>query len=381
MKLAKNGFLLLLSMILLTGCWDSNENTRMFYAHALGIDYKEGEYVVYTQLISFINVAKSDSVNQDNIQSEVNSYTGHTLNEALDKLYNEVDQKVYWGHLSFIIFSEEALKGDRLNNVINATTRFIETRYLTWIYATDDPISDFLTVLPLLKGAITLTRLSDPLNPYESQSFIEPINIRKLIIDLNEPGHEAKIPYVQIEKGWQNQKGSNQSVKQAGVAIITPKTFKGFVKGEQSHGLKWVTDEFFQARITAKYNSEYLSATINHVKTKITPIVEGSKIKFDIDITLTASLASFTGDINAKEVEDAVVKQMKKEIKDTYQAGLDKEVDIYQFSESLYRQDVKAWKKFNTNGKIELSEDSLRNIRVDVQKVDSGRKAFKESID
>lgn len=273
------------------------------------------------------------------------------------------------------------MKENRLNSVINALTRFPDTRYLTWIYSTDEPLSEFLTVTPLLKRSITLTRLADPQNSYEKESFIEPMNVRRLLIDLNEPGHEVNIPYVRLKEGWQTQKEPDKSIETAGVGIITPHTFKGYIKGEKANGLKWLSNETVQSRITTNTDgNQYISVTVKNLKTTITPIVKGNNVKFDINIALTASLSSFTGNISTKDIEKAVIKQVKKEVKDTYNAGLEKETDIYRLSEVIYRQKVNFWRDNQKNGKIDLSEDSIQRINVVVQQIESGRKSYKESI-
>ncbi|KGR76907.1 Ger(x)C family spore germination protein [Ureibacillus sinduriensis] len=378
----KRLFLLLAGTLILSGCWDINENERMYYVQGMGVDYKDGEYEVFIQIISFSNVAKTESVNQDVIQSEVNSFKGKTLGEAFDHLYNAIDEKLYWGHFSFIILKDAAMEENRLNSVINVLTRFPDTRYLTWVYSTDEPLSEFLTVTPLLRRSITLTRVADPLNSFERESFIEPIDIRKLLIALNEPGYEVNIPYIRLKEGWESQKEPSKSIETAGIGILTPSNFKGYIKDEKALGLKWLTNETKQSRITTKIdNNQYISVFIKNLKTKIDPVIKGNKLQFDINIALTASLGSFTGKLEAKDIEQAVTKQITKEVKETYKAGLEKNIDIYRFSEVLYRQKVDVWQEKQTDGKIKLTEESIRDINISVQQVESGRKSFKESIE
>jgi len=367
----------------LAGCWDLDENERMYYVHGAGIDYKDGLYEVSLQIISFSNVAKSDQVNQDAIQSEVTTFTGKTPDEAFSKHYNALDEKVFWGHFSFIVFGQDALKDNRLNAMINDVTRYSDTRYNTWVYTTKEPLKDLLIALPLLKRSITLTKLADPLNSFEQQSYVEPINIRKLILHLNEPGYEVNIPFVEFKSGWMNQKGmEDQTIEIGGVGIISKNEFKGIIKNKDADGLKWVSKETISARVTSTFeNNEPFSATANDITFKIEPIMNGNDVKFDINVTLTASLGSFTGKVNATDIKKAVSKQIKKEIEDTYKKGLEMDVDIYELSEVLYRKNLKLFKKLENEGKIELTEDSIRNIEVDVQKVETGRKSFEETIE
>ncbi|WP_323646722.1 hypothetical protein [Lysinibacillus xylanilyticus] len=102
----------LATSLLLSGCWDVTEPQRMYYVDGLGIDYKEGQYEIYLQLINFTNVATSESSNPNPqaAQAEVGQAKGNTLEEALFKLFRSIDQKVFWGHMTYIIFSKEAMQ-------------------------------------------------------------------------------------------------------------------------------------------------------------------------------------------------------------------------------------------------------------------------------
>ncbi|MDN4492677.1 Ger(x)C family spore germination protein [Ureibacillus aquaedulcis] len=373
--------LLLCFSFFLSGCWDLNENERMYYIHGAAVDYKEGLYEFYVQIISFSNVAKSEQVNQDVIQTEVNSFKGKTVSEAFSNLYKAIDEELYWGHFTFLIFSENSLKENRATPVINELTRFIDTRYQTWIYSTDEPLSEFLTTVPLLRRSITLSRLADPLNSFKQQSFIDPVTIRELIISLNDPPYAVNLPYVRLKDDWKNQKNPSKSVETAGVGMLSNKDFKGFVKDHDAEGLKWLINKTISARVTStSENNKNFSTTVKNLKSKIEPIVNGNSVQFDINISLTASLGSFTGDLTTKEIAKGIVKQIKKEIKDTYQKGLEKEVDIYGLTEILYRKHVNVYKKLEKDGKVVLTEDSIRNINIHVQKIDTGRKSFENTI-
>lgn len=378
----KSFLILLIPMvILLSGCWDLNEPERMYYAFGAGIDYQDEEYIVSIQIISFANVAKTEQVNQDVIQSEVSSASGKTIDEALFKLYHAIDEKVFWGHFSFVVFSIEALQNERFNSIINAITRFSDTRYNTWVYCTDEPLEQFLTDLPILKKSINLTKIADPTNSYEQESFIAPINFRNLIIKLNEPSHEAKIPYVKLKKDWQTQNTPLSSTEISGVGIVSPNEFKGLIEGENANGLQWMSNETVRGEITTSYDKDkYLSATLQNIKVKIVPNIIGKDVKFDIHIHLNASLASFDDNLTPDKVKEQVMKAVKNEIEQTYKVGLEMNVDIFRFSEILYRKDVHTWKELHKDGKIKLNENSIGNININIQKLTTGRKSFKDTI-
>lgn len=379
-----NKFLIfiLLPLIFLTGCWDLNENERMYYAFGAGVDFKDGQYEVTIQIISFSRVAKTEQFNQDVIQSQVTSATGNTIDEAFFELYHAIDERVFWGHFSLLIFSEGVLKQGAFDSVVNTITRFSDTRYRTWIYCTDEPLDQFLLALPLLKKSITLSKIGDPLNSYEQESFIQPIDLRNLIINLNEPSHEANIPYIKLREDWKTQKEPLSSIEFGGIGVVTPKEFKGFIKDDKANGLQWMSNKTIRAEITTNYEKDkYFSAILRNVNVNIVPIVKGNDVKFDINVGLTASLGSFEGDLTSDKIKELVKQTVKKEIEQTYQAALEMNADVFRLSEILYREDLKKWKEIQKDGRIELGEDSIRNITININKLTSGRKSFRDTIE
>ena len=376
--------LLILSTVLV-GCWDSRENERMFYVHGIGVDFKEGQYEVFIQLISFSNVAKSEQVNQDVIQSAVNSATGKTFTEALFQLYHSIDEEVYWGHLSFFIVTEDLMKKGHINSVINTFTQHTDTRYQTWVYCTDESLSEFLIVVPLLKRSITLTSLADPYNSFEQESFIEPLSLRELIIQLNEPSYDVKIPYVTLKKEWKTQKGSETSVQTSGVGILAPEKFKGFIKGEKAKGLQWLSDKTKRSQITAKVHpskdDDFITIVLQDMKVQIDPVIEGRDVQFDIKINTTVSLNSYSKTLTTNDIRETVERAVKEEINTTFKEGLERDADIYRLSEKIYRSNIKKWKELHTDGKIPLTDISIRNIDIIIDNIDSGRKSFETTIE
>ena len=51
-------------LLTLTGCWSRYEVQNMNYATAVGIDYVDGQYTLYVQLLDFSTVAKLEGQHQ-----------------------------------------------------------------------------------------------------------------------------------------------------------------------------------------------------------------------------------------------------------------------------------------------------------------------------
>lgn len=377
-------FLLLLLFPLLSGCWDTKEPEKLLHLYGIGVDYKDDRYEVYAQMIDFSNIAKSEQPNPEAVQAEIGYASGRTVEEAIFKLYHSVDLRVFWGHFNHLVFSEEALKNGRANPVINTFMRFRETRYQTWVYATNAPLEEVMLLTPQFNKALNLSKLSDPLNSYNQESYVEPINFRKLIIRLNEPGHEVNIPYVTVGENWQTAEEQDKAAEIEGVGVLAPDEFRGFVKGAEANGLQWLNKETERGEITIRLEGEedaFLTAAINNLKIKVKPKVSDGLAKFDIHVKVDAIVSGFEGSLNEKEIKEGVTKKIKDEIERTYREGLKINADIFRLSEYLYRANVKEWKRLQADGKVELDEDSIDSLNVEVDKVSSGRKSFKETVE
>ncbi|MGG0670438.1 Ger(x)C family spore germination protein [Sporosarcina koreensis] len=378
------GFMVvILAIFPLSSCWDNNEPEMMLYINGIGIDYKNGQYELYAQIINFANTAKSEQpTNNETIQAEVGHASGRTLDEAVFQLYHTVDQKVFWGHLSYLVFSEEALKETKLSPVIDLFIRYRETRYQIWLYATKDPVEEILLLRPVINKAITLSKLGDPENSYKQESFIKPTNIRELLIQVNEPNHEALIPLITIKDNW---KSINETIKApylAGAGLVTPNGFKGFIEGDKARGIRWMLNDTVRTEITIQTESEnHLSLVIENVKVKVKPVIINGTAKFDINVYVDGTVDIITDSVTPEEIEKLVKEEMEKQILETYEEALKMDADIFRLSEQLYRTNVKEWKRLHKDGKIELADDTIRNIDVTIEKLYSKRKTYEQTID
>ncbi|WP_107924384.1 Ger(x)C family spore germination protein [Lysinibacillus parviboronicapiens] len=382
----KKKIILIISLsatLLLSGCWDVSEPQRMYYILGVGIDFKDDEYEIFMQIIDFSNVAKSEQPNPNPTQAEIGRAKGKTMEEAFFKLYRSIDQKVFWGHMTYLILSEEAMKSEHAVPIIDSFLRHRETRYQIWAYCTQESIEEILLVTPIINKSLTASKLSNPLTSGAQESFIEPINLRKSIIGLNEPSHEISIPLVTINKNWQTTEQSAEETALTGVGILSKDGFKGFIKGEAAKGLQWMQEKKSKGAVTFKLEDgdDHLTVDLEKINLDVEPIVKNNQVKFEIDITFDATINGFKGKVTSDEIRKNIIAEVKKNIKTAYEEGLKLDVDIYRFSEYLYRKDIKAWKKLENNGKIPLDQDSISKLDIKVNKVNPGRKTFAETIE
>lgn len=366
MSFFKRGSLLLIIfwiLILLTGCWDANEPERMIYVHGLGVDYKDDRYYVYLQIINPSSLAKSEATGGEaHIHVVVGRGDGKTINDAVFDVYRSMSRRIYWGHLAYIIFSENALKKDgAIVGTLEVISRYHETRYNTWIYGTKEPLFDLLKTLPQLEMSVALSRLTDPKATYRQNSLINPITLRELLIKLNEPPHQVQIPYVKLTKKdkWQTDKESTQVVEICGAFFVANNNVKDFIINE-INGIRWTNKDATRQEITVNHGPTHVSLLVDQVKVKYKPIIKnGQFIRFQMYVEIISRIREIVKKEPLKKINNKVRKRIENEIKETFVRGLDNDFDIFRLSEKLYRRNVRIWKKIEQNGKIPLNEDSL----------------------
>ncbi|GHI01250.1 Ger(x)C family spore germination protein [Neobacillus kokaensis] len=380
----KKGYLLpvLLAIFILTGCWDSNETERMVYVQGVGIDYKNGKYTVYAQIVNTSTTAKTESMGGPSpAKIVVGHASGNTLNQAMFNLYSSSQRRLFWGHLSYIVLTEETLKQTSIQATIDQFDRYRETRYSIHFYATKDPLSEILKSLPPLEMTTYLSRLGDPQAAYEQRSVIRPLNLRELLIALNEPPHEAVIPYIRLAKEtWETETKPIPIIEFAGAALLTRDGIKKIIPFQQFKGLRWLNSDLQREEITLTNDLSDVSLVVTNLKIKKKPIITGKTVKFQLSLDATATLAEILKTEPLPKIEREAEKLLKTQIHDTYLTGLQNNIDIYRLSEDVYRKNMKAWKRLEQNGKIPLKDNSLQKIKVRMKIIHGEKQKMKPTL-
>ncbi|ATP41601.1 spore gernimation protein GerC [Solibacillus sp. R5-41] len=364
-------YLFFLPLLLLAGCWDTNQPERMYYLHGIAFDFVDGQYEIYAQIIDFTNIAKSEQPsNSDAIQIEVGIARGRTFNEAFFNLYKTMDERLFFGHLTYVIFSENVAKENKVRNIINTLIKYRELRYNAWVYVTKTPLEELMLTSPILNKAITLSKLSDPLNSYSQSSLIEPMNIREVLLYLDEPSHEAIIPYVEDSKNWVTKKERDTVYSVTGVGIISEKEgLLGFLLEQDVKGMQFMTSDTRRSELTFQmegFGDPAVTVVIENVDPKIRAVISENPIQFDIDVKLIVQITETIDKAQTKKLIEKIEKTVKEEIKRTYEEGIKIQADVYRLSETVYRNHIREWKNIEQDGKVPLTENSIRNLNVEV---------------
>ncbi|CAM3735638.1 Ger(x)C family spore germination protein [Marinicrinis lubricantis] len=376
MNVYKCAALLLLPFIL-TGCWSKYELQNMNYATAVGVDYVDGQYTIYAQLLDFSTVAKLEGQQKaEQPPVWIGRGKGISFTEAVNDLYTTSQQRLNWGQISAILFSERLLKERKVGEVLELINRYREIRYLAWVFSTRDPIDEILMATPFLRLSPKASILHNPEQNYRQRSILAPIRLQKFVMDSNEKAKISYIPELSIRKDqWKENQKPHELLRYSGIQIYDKDNYYARMSLEEIKGLPWLNKHTIRLPVNLVSDKKLIAVLVaEKPEYDVKPSVKYDKAYFDISINVKAGVNELHADVTEQELTQMAQKEIERQIRQTFQTAFEKDLDIYNLGESLFRKNPYEWKQI-ASGTL-LNKDSLRTINVNVHIVYPGRYKF-----
>ena len=385
-------FIILMFLILTTGCYNYNELNTLAIATGMSIDYKEDEYVV-NLLISNSKKAQASAI-EGEAQSIVYEGKGKSISEALKEIDIISPKKIYIGHLSFIVVSKEiSEKGlkDSLDYLIRepeSTKRF----YL--IVSTEDDAKDVLQIVSPLESfpsqsisvAISFSK--------ESQAVTSNIPYSSFIEKLIQKGIEPVLPSMQI-KG-DTEKGKSEEILQetstktflklSNLVLFKKDKLVHIANEDESNGINIVNDNIDETLIKLTCKDGSINLKLSNVKTKKNVSLK-DKPTVNINIKSDASIQENNCNIDLEKEEEIkyIEKQAEKEVtrltNESIFLAQKYKTDIFGFGNLFYKHYPKYFDKVNEtwNDKEFLDLKININVKINLKEKGSLKSQIKEA--
>ncbi|MFJ8259211.1 Ger(x)C family spore germination protein [Peribacillus asahii] len=215
----KQIFLLILLIPLLTGCWDSQEIERRATVLAIGIDkagpgaeeqedeisHKKGELPVPEDMIKVtVQIAVPGRIplgpqvgGSAQKPVLVVRVVGHTIEDAMFNLQQELADELFLGHLRLIVLNEEVAR-DGVKRFNDYLRRNPEIRRTASIVVSKEKASKYMEVSPELERVPSLY-LADMVESLVDLGKFPESFIGQFWSILSSKGQEGYLPYFQIE--------------------------------------------------------------------------------------------------------------------------------------------------------------------------------------
>jgi len=355
MKVIRKLLLGVITVFLLTGCWNRIEVNDIAIVTAIGLDLVEENMIRLTLQVAIptkLGPAGASSGGGKDRSTFVISEKGVTVSEAYRKLQMKLSRRVFFSQSRVLLISESlARKG--IFNIIDFYTRFHQPRMNSFIMFTEGAASEVIKNMPNLESVSAeetkeLAKLSVGLKVYV-RDFLN-----MLLTDGLEP-YAPQYKLTSVEVDTENESGKIQSIN--GAAVFKKDKLIGWMDETETRGILWLRNEIEGGVITIKVPKEKgggnISLDIIRSKTKILPHHDHGQMKITVNVTSEMSAIENTSKLvlfNPKVIEE-IQKNIEKEIKGRIQLVVNKaqkdfQSDIFGFGQAVYREYPKAWNTF-----------------------------------
>ncbi|MGO4497826.1 Ger(x)C family spore germination protein [Paenibacillus sp. 2RAB27] len=373
------GLLLIITTCLFvqTGCWNSKDIQNMAYVTAIGLDYEDGKYVTYVQVLNFVNLAKSEGTKLgENIPAWIGKGEGSTITESFNAIYATSQLRVSWGHVKSIVCSERFVNsGQRVKEAYDMMNRFREIRYNVLLYGTKKPLRDIFSQKSILNVSPIESLLDSPSQIYSQRSYITPLYGFKFISQVNEAGQTAMLPSISLDKNnWTEDKQAKSMFRIDGACYFRNGKYLGWMSEHDLLGFRWLQEKLSRSPINIPDTNMPVAAIIMvKPKSHILPVIRDGKVYYNIKVKMNAYVDELVEDISTKDMEKLAEQVIEDQLRRSYAIGLSKKIDVLQLGERLYRNYPKKWHELNKDDDFNLDANSLDKIEVNVKVKHTGK--------
>lgn len=350
----------------------------MNYASAVGVDYKDGKYYGYIQFIDFQSIAKKEGGGQKQpARIWVGEGVGNSFEESFFDLYRTAQERIYWGHVTAVLITESAFK-QGFESISDSLSRYYEFRLTPWVFGTRESIKDIFSSAGFFGESPLSTILHAPEGTYTQTSLIKSIKLHRLIAQVYEPGYTSCIPVLALnKKQWKEKNKPEPKLMIDGAIFLKNKSFRSYISLKKLNGLRWIQHGSERAGIPVPNKAAPVAQiVVDNPKTKLKFVNRGDGPQYKIKMKATAYIVNRSSN-NLSELQqltDKTKEAIEKEIRETFQAGREKQTDVLNLEHNLYRNHYREWKALSPAETKLLAEDVIREIKIDLNITHSSSK-------
>lgn len=340
--------LLLISMCLLSGCWNYTEINDQANVSSIAIDKGEDgkKYHITAELISATADSKEPSTPISFVEGD-----GNTVLDTFRKMIAISSKKLYFGHCKIVVLSEDVAR-EGLLPILDMIMRDAEVRMtIDFVVSREKTAKEILFQNPVLEKIVgyeidtSLDQSEDVLFESKKREAYQIHNTLKT------KGSALMLPAVDI---IELHKGET-TFRLNGVAVFKEDKLLGFMDQEDTKSCLFAIDQIKGGVLSVPMDSirhNYMAAEITKNKTKITPVLKDGKLSMEIDITTDINIEQFTpyGNMSIEGscelINQYIEQRVSKVIKEVQR---DYGVDIFGFGSMIHQNKPKLWDQYKDN--------------------------------
>lgn len=363
----KKILIIILTLLLCTGCFDYKEINDLAIINAIGVDYENDEYVITLEILN-------DQIDKDS--SKITSYTkvgrGKNLTSAIENAADKLSKQLIFNHIKLMILSKSIIE-EKFENIIDLFLRNTYFRENFYVISSTDTRPEDLLNHTTNEAPIASTAITDTL---ESIRYSSNTNVLKKFDEMV----EEVITYG-IDTCFSNITLKDNEFIVDGMSIFNNYSYKSNLSNEYVKIYNLLTDNFDRPTYTINYDNLSFTTAINNGKIN-TEIKSGT-------INATGNLMGRIIDNdpkynirdpkNLERIDNDFTNLLNKKIPEFIKVLQDNNSDILGITRNYYKKtrtkdkdywlklDIKSKIKFNINKKgliYDVERESWKRIIV-----------------
>ncbi|MFJ8244243.1 Ger(x)C family spore germination protein [Peribacillus asahii] len=346
------GLIGVISMCLLTGCWDRVELTDVSLIKGVGIDRIDDGTIEVTVEVA-VPQAQSQGGGEGGaalgsgglMKVVTRSGKGKTISDALEHIQEQLPRRIFWGHSEVIVLNEKLVR-EGIREQVDYFIRDPKPRIRSYVFVTKEKAKDVLSLQTLLYSP------SEILWDMAESKALMNVTLVDLLQMLD--SGDVAIPMVTRVPPQKGKKPNETTAYIYRTAVFKKDKMISSINDELTRGLMWIRNEGKDTQIALLPEGEkgYISLTLLRKETKLVPKIKGDKWEITVKTRTKGAIVANETNIQVKSPEEIKVleKQLAKQIEERLNRTVQKiqkeqKVDIFGFGEAFERKYPKEWRE------------------------------------
>ena len=375
----------LVIVLLLTGCGNRTELNGIGITTATGVDGKQGNWTITYQVINPSAMSSSAGGGTGGAsQSAVYTFSTHakTIREAIDITSLENARKLYFAHNDVIIIGKQSAE-EGIAEVVDTYLRNSQSRETVKLLIADGEAREYLKMLvpPEKLPGQALSQILKESN--QTGSFFPSKSIFEFALEISSDSGAVGIPEISLKGNDGSQlesidifkeTSSKAKLKLSALSVFKADKRIGKLNQSESLGVSWLNNKVNSTTFSFEdKDSDMRLSTfwVRNAKVKVTPVKGPLHYSLNVKANVTGELVESNSQepIDKSEGMNNMQQQVEKVIESQILAGWNAiqklNIDLIGIANIIHRKHPKDWKNIKESWSEEFANMDI-NIEVKV---------------
>lgn len=363
----------LISLLMITGCWDSKEIENLAVTTLIAWDrvIMDGEelWQISTRILDMTQHQSGEGGGATSARELLLVGRGVTTQDAFNELLRRLPASHFLEHNVAFIIGERVAK-EELSYIMNSALRFQRSRIRVDVFIVQGEAYQILQAEPELSSTLSkeVRKVADRTAEQSGVSLkVKLLDFSKQLIRTD---RDAVLPLISIYSKKEGEVTPEKSVKIEGFGVIRESKLVGWLEGEDAKAyiLSVGNPQNPEIPLALKYEDMQISYFITNAKGKVSAELVGGKPKYTISVKTEGIIyEAGTPALNSEErrpLEKAIEERIMEMVWQCVNKAREYDADIFGFNEHLHRYHLRDWQTIEPNWRRTFQEAEVE-VKVD----------------